>query len=368
MFSNKSCSAPTNQAMKNFDQKEVAVKMDYYCPICKDKYGDRRVMVQCNICLIWYHCRCVDFNTKLAQSISSQYNCLKCMKENYAGFLTYIDRNENEVKLNDINIVSHIHPDYTKEVVTGTSKLKSVPLTNTVETKSIEIIPSLHGIRNEQSNCWLNAMMQALCSTSLVNILHELFPDRSTDNSTLVHLLNSCFQEMQSRGNAQAPLSLAVFVDVVKAVDMVPQRGRHFDAGEFFQQPVQKILQQTMETIFSLISQRLQVKVLELYRCLSCSSIRGLFSNNPMLMLNLPWLKSVIDIDSILWNWCTTGLYTEPDAPCIACQGSSVMHNFNVLWSLPDILVIYLIRTNVSSIEVNSTPVLITQTLNVRRL
>ena len=85
-------------------------------------------------------------------------------------------------------------------------------------------------------------------------------------------------------------------------------------------------------------------------------------------MLDFPSVKSGIDIDSILWNWSTTNLYTEPDAACTACKHSSVMHNFKVVWSLPDVLVVYLMRRSRGSQEVVSTPVIIKPRLNVRKI
>ena len=169
---------------------------------------------------------------------------------------------------------------------------------------------------------------------------------------------------MTSATSAEAAVPSTAIDSITAAVDMIPRRRHHCDAGEFYQLLVQNIIQQSSE----LFSNRLQVGVLDLYRCLSCSSIRGVHSKSAMLMLDVPLVKSGVDIDSILWSWSATNLYNEPDATCTTCGHSSVMHNFKVLWSTPDILVVYLMRRSSGTQEVASTPIIIKPKLNVRKI
>ena len=167
--------AEAGTSLRDIPNQNIDIKNDYYCPICADKYGDSRLMLQCSICLLWYHCICVDFNRHLAVSVTSQaqYNCISCMDEYYAGFLNYIERNIQHIAVGDINVISHLHTQYLRDASSVSYKRKNESTTGISDATTVQVLPSLRGIQNDRSNCWANAILQAICATPFAGILQE---------------------------------------------------------------------------------------------------------------------------------------------------------------------------------------------------
>ena len=115
------------------------------------------------------------------------------------------------------------------------------------DTLTFQVSPSLRGIQNDRSNCWANAILQAICATPIVVILEEGLTEQSTSADNLIKTLVAFFHEMSSTTNAETAFQSTVIDNITAAVDMMPRKLQHCDAGEFYQLLVQNIIEQSLE-------------------------------------------------------------------------------------------------------------------------
>ena len=136
------------------------------------------------------------------------------MEEYYSGFLSYIETNIQCIKADDINVISHLHAQYSRaaDFVSHKSKIEST--SSNGDTLTFQVSPSLRGIQNDRSNCWANAILQAICATPIVVILEEGLTEQSTSADNLIKTLVAFFHEMSSTTNAETSFQSTVIYSI----------------------------------------------------------------------------------------------------------------------------------------------------------
>ena len=122
-------------------------------------------------------------------------------------FLNYIEKNLQNIEASDINAISHLHTQNSRDksfVSSHEIKIESKIINS--NTSCLRVLLSMRGIQNDRSNCWANAVLQAMCATPFPTILEDGVTGQCTSGSKLIQTLGSFFKEMTSASEAEATL------------------------------------------------------------------------------------------------------------------------------------------------------------------
>ena len=287
-------------------------KNNVYC-ICKKSYSwSDPTMVSCDFCQDWHHVSCLNLSNEFVKLIDF-YHCEKCIRERYAGFLQYTYHLNNQLLSN--TEVFQIGMEWNEKNVELRSLIQKhrYPVPETYETvlSNCTRVKSKRGFPNHFNNCWMNVVNHVVCGTFLFHLIERLFEDNT--HCQLIKCLQAIHNYVTKARNIRERVSElqqeAIMLGVSVGLD--PNKREHQDACDYYDSIIEQIFQYASRP---LLKHYFQAQFLYLRTCQQCGRHESLIDNLNYLSVKVLKTKSIVSLQSLLWEKCTGQCATREES------------------------------------------------------
>ena len=329
----------------------------------------------CASCNETFHCDCVDFCSGLSKLSDITFFCTNWIYKTFIPFVDYIFGSYPNLATTNFNkqTLTKLYDEFSISGYSQAVQQVSLPLDqinqNFTDFNFSTISQPNAGIRNTQSNCWLNSALQCLATTPLCQLL-EKWSGHSGDIWTFIFettrslkLLASPTKKYMSMELEDRPLNITQWCA------MIPNMKEHKDSSEFINLLLNRIEDQLPVERKQELGDLFKLTTLELNRCLvpECRSLCGKTNTTYNVMLRVPVSPYSIRLHSLLWTKVYGRFSTENDEVCSKCaEGKPVVHHSELALSIPSSFIVSINRTAGENHAKIHTPVVCDKVLNLR--
>ena len=342
----------------------------YY--ICQKVFKESDpMMVQCNICLEWYYHTCISMGKFFLDKQTPRYHCYTCVVDTFRGLTQFAAHNDENI---DDGARQRLHDMY--EVWKTLDKETKAFFINHIYPPGRyprtylkqQIIEIERGIKNEHLNCWMSAMIQVICGTSLLDLLTSY--EGSTEHP-LTRILRLC--QIRLSKKSKSPIPLRMIADVGKTLDKSMESNFKFDPWLGNERDTAEFYSRIIPTYFDdLPSDKmlsdLKMIYFDINYCLNCQGLTGASCREQLFHSNIFDSTAPVRLTGLIW-YQLHGRYSDDGSinDCCTTQCTtpkiwqpSFIHNF------PSVLVIHFKRGKPDG-RISQTPVILDEQLDITK-
>eukprot|EP00112_Aurelia_sp_Birch-Aquarium-sp1_P007934 Seg1866.7 transcript_id=Seg1866.7/GoldUCD/mRNA.D3Y31 product="Sentrin-specific protease 1" protein_id=Seg1866.7/GoldUCD/D3Y31 len=342
-----------------------------YC-ICQKVFKESDpMMVQCNICLEWYHHTCISMGKFFLDKQTPRYHCYTCVVNTFKGLMQFTSHNDDNIDDGARRRLQEMYEMW-KTLDKGTKSffLNHIYLPGRYPRTypKQQIVEIDRGIKNEHLNCWMSAMMQVICGTSLLDLLNSY--EGSTAHP-LTRILRLC--QIRLSKKSKNPIPLRMVADVGKTLDTAmesnfkfdPWLGNERDTTEFYTRIISRYFDDLpSDKMFS----DLKLIYFDINYCLNCRGLTGASCREQLFHIDVFDSTTPVMLTDMIWyqlhgRYCDDGSIKDcctADCTTPKIWQPSFIHNF------PSVLVIHFKRGKPDG-RISQTPVILDEHLDITK-